>query len=72
MSGDYEKDGEWTLIGGMRRDAKIWTEEDGGSREIAELTLKSTEAAGGVPEEAEMRLFFEYRNSYHRCEANTS
>lgn len=71
MSGDYKVDGEWTLVGGMRRDAKISTEEDGGSREIAKLTLHSTEAAGGVPEEAAMRLFFEYHDAYHRCEAKT-
>lgn len=66
MAGSYENENEWTMISGMRHDAKIWTEEDGGSGEIAELRLESTEAAGGVPEDAAMRLFFEYAGSYHR------
>lgn len=65
-SGDYENDGEWTLIGGMRRDAKMSTEEDGGSHEAAQLTLASTEAAGGVPNSAAMRIFFKYGDEYHR------
>lgn len=68
MSGDYETDDEWTLIGGMRRDVKMVTEEDGGSREMVELALDSTEAAGGIPIDAAMRLFFKYGDGYHRCE----
>lgn len=67
VAGDHNNDGEWTFFGGMRRDAKIWTEEDGGSHETAEISLVSTEAAGGVPDDdVEMRLFFKYGDEYHR------
>lgn len=66
MSGDYETDGEWAIIGGMRRDAKLSTQEDGGSRETMELTLASTLDAGGLPENAALRMFFKYAGEYHR------
>lgn len=50
----------------MRRDAKLTTEEDGGSRENIQLTLASTAAAGGRPDDAAMRMFFKYNGEYHR------
>lgn len=58
---------EWSFINGMRRDAKMSTVEDGGSREVARLELASTVAAGGVPDDAEMRFFFKYEGEYKRC-----
>lgn len=64
--GDYESDNEWSIINGMRRDAKMTTQEDGGSRETAQLELSSTAAAGGLPDGAEMRLFFKFNGEYHR------
>ena len=67
MSGDYEIENEWSIINGMRRDAKLTTVEDGGSRETARLELASTVTAGGVPDNAEMRLFFKYEGEYKRC-----
>lgn len=66
MSGDYENDNEWSIINGLRRDAKLSTVEDGGSRETVQLELSSTAEAGGVPSGAEMRLFFKYDEEYHR------
>lgn len=66
VSGDNEVDNEWAIVSGMRRDAKMTTEEDGGSRETIQLTLASTAAAGGRPHDAAMRLFFKYGGKYHR------
>lgn len=66
VSGDGEVDNEWAIISGMRRDAKLTTEEDGGSRETMQLTLASTAAAGGRPDDAAMRMFFKYGGEYHR------
>lgn len=66
VSGDYDTDNEWVIISGMRRDAKLSTEEDGGSRETMQLTLASTLAAGGRPNNAALRLFFTYDGEYHR------
>ena len=67
VPGDYEIENEWSIINGMRRDAKLSTVEDGGSRETARLELASTVTAGGVPDNAEMRLFFKYEGEYKRC-----
>lgn len=64
--GNFEIDNEWSIINGMRRDAKMTTKEDGGSRETAQLELSSTAAAGGLPDGAGMRLFFKYNGEYHR------
>lgn len=69
MSGDHEADNEWAFFGGTRRDAKVVTMADGGSREKVELSLTSTYIAGGVPEDAALRLFFKYNGYYHRYEA---
>lgn len=66
VSGDSEVDNEWAIISGMRRDAKLDTEEDGGSRENIQLTLASTATAGGRPDDAAMRMFFKYNGEYHR------
>lgn len=66
MSGDYNIDNEWSIVNGMRHHAKLSTVEDGGSRETAQLELASTAEAGGVPSNAEMRLFFKYDGTYHR------
>lgn len=67
-SGDYLNlnDNEWSIINGMRRDAKLSTVEDGGSREIVQLELASSAEAGGLPSAAKMRLFFKYDGEYHR------
>lgn len=66
MSGDYNTDNEWSILNGMRHDAKLSTVEDGGSRETMQLKLASTAQAGGLPTGAEMRLFFKYAGDYHR------
>lgn len=66
MSGDYSIDNQWSIINGMRHDAKLSTVQDGGSRETVQLELASTAEAGGVPSLAEMRLFFKYGGTYHR------
>lgn len=67
MSGNYENDNEWSIINGMRRDAKMSTVQDGGSRETMQIDLASTAEAGGVPSGVEMRLFFKYgEDDYHR------
>lgn len=68
ISGNFEADNEWAIIGGMRRDAKLTTEEDGGSRETMQITLTSTAAVGGSPNNATMRVFFKYGEEYNRLE----
>lgn len=62
VSGDYSIDNQWSIINGMRHDAKLSTVQDGGSRETVQLELASTAEAS----EAEMRLFFKYDGKYHR------